>query len=111
MPRTVMLLHIGIFGCSLAGVCGKLAATQPFCSPRFLFFYTASLGILGAYALFWQQMLKRLPLTTAYACRGMSVVWAAGWGWLIFGESLTLKSACAAVLVLAGIRLAVSADG
>ena len=45
-------------------VFSKLAAGEPFLSPRFILYYGLVLLLLGVYALGWQQVIRRLrPLT------------------------------------------------
>ena len=70
-----LLLHIilGIYAGS--SVCSKLAAQQPFLSAAFLLLYGLMLAALVAYAIGWQQVIKHLPLTTAYANKAVTVVW------------------------------------
>lgn len=62
-----LLLHVilGIYAGS--SVCSKLAAQQPFLSAAFIVLYGLMLLALVTYAAGWQQVIKHLPLTTAYA--------------------------------------------
>lgn len=64
-----LLLHVilGIYAGS--SVCSKLAAQQPFLSAAFIVLYGLMLLALVTYAVGWQQVIKHLPLTTAYATR------------------------------------------
>ena len=61
-----LALHALVLFYSLSALCSKKAASYPFASPGWLLFYGAVILILGLYAVFWQQIIKRLPLSTAY---------------------------------------------
>ena len=65
---TVLLaLHILLAVYSLSGVLSKLASGFSFSDIGFYLCYCGILALLGIYAIGWQQIIKRLPLTTAYA--------------------------------------------
>ena len=65
---------------------------------------------MAAYALGWQQVIKRMPLTTAYANRGITVVWGIFWGAVFFGEAVTPFKLVGAALIIVGIVLYSMAD-
>jgi drug/metabolite transporter (DMT)-like permease len=95
---------------SLSAVCAKMAAlSEPFSLPFFAW-YAGVLALLGIYAVVWQQVIKRMPLTTAFANKGVTVVWGFLWGALLFGESIDLKMILGAAVVFCGILLVVHAD-
>ncbi|MBR6356558.1 MAG: transporter, partial [Lachnospiraceae bacterium] len=70
--RTIIILNVLLLVYSLSGVCSKLAAGEAFLSGRFLLFYGIVLFLLAVYAVAWQQIIKRLPLTMAYANKAVS---------------------------------------
>lgn len=102
---TLIALHLLLICYSLSGILSKLAAAQPFLSPKFCLCYGGIIAILGVYALAWQQIIKRLPLTTAFANKAVTVVWGLVWGLLIFRESITPGKLAGAALVVAGVVL------
>lgn len=77
-----LLLHVilGIYAGS--SVCSKPAAQQPFLSAAFIVLYGLMLLALVTYAVGWQQVIKHLPLTTAYANKAVTVVWGILLVWL-----------------------------
>lgn len=95
---------------SFSGICGKLAAQYDFLSFGFIACYAGMVGILGVYAIGWQQVIKRMPLTLAYANRAVTVVWGIVWGALLFSEPLNLFKLVGALVVLAGVALFAYAD-
>ena len=68
------------------------------------------LAALVVYAFGWQQVIKHLPLTTAYANKAITVVWGILLGFLLFGESITLRQFIGAAVIIVGIVLFVRAD-
>ena len=103
--KMYVLLHALMFLFSLSPVCSKLAGRQPFLSLPLFFFYGLVIVILGIYALAWQQVIKRMPLTTAYANKAVTVVWGMVWGMLLFGESITPQKVLGAAVIVAGVVL------
>lgn len=108
--KTYLLLHIILFGFSLSSVCSKTAAKQEFLSFKFILFYGLVLFILFVYAIAWQQVLKRLPLVTAYANKAVTVIWGLVFGLVFFQEKITVQKVIGAVIIILGVYLIVS-DG
>ncbi|MDO4850705.1 MAG: transporter [Actinomycetota bacterium] len=108
--RTLLLLHILLLFYSLADMASKFAAGHGFLSIGFIVFYGLVLVILAGYALGWQQVIKRIPLTTAYANRGITVVWGIFWGAVFFSEAVTPFKLVGAAMIIAGIALFSHAD-
>ncbi len=102
-----LALHAGFFLSSLSGLCAKLAGRQEE-TWKFFAWYMADLALMGIYAVVWQQILKRLPLTVAYANKPVGLIWAMIWGSLIFQERITLKMLAGAAIIFAGIYLVVT---
>lgn len=108
--KSLLLLHILLFIYSLGGICSKTAGLSEFLSVKFLACYAAVIAILGIYALVWQQIIKRMPLTTAYANKAVTIVWGIVWGYVFFGEGITPGKAAGAALIVVGIVLYATAD-
>ncbi len=106
----LFILHIIFVIFSLLSVCSKTAANQEFLSFKFCLFYGLVIFGLFVYALVWQQMLKKLPLVTAYANKAVTVVWGIIWGYVFFGESITVNKLIGAVIVITGVCIVVAAD-
>ena len=103
--KTYLFLHLLLLVYSANGILSKLAARERFLSWPFLLLYAAVIALLGVYALGWQQALKRIPLSNAYANKAVTVVWGCVWGMLVFHEQLSWGKALGGLLVLAGIVL------
>ena len=97
-----VLLQVGLFIFSLGNICSKLAGREEFLSFRFFLFYGLVLVTLAVYAVIWQQVLKHLSLTVAYASKGVLILYGLLWGTLLFGEQIRWNMIFGALLVLAG---------
>ena len=105
-----LLLHVILGVYAGSSVCSKLAARQPFLSAAFILLYGLMLAALVVYAVGWQQVIKHLPLTTAYANKAITVVWGILLGLAVFGEAVTLRQVIGAAIIICGIVLFVRAD-
>lgn len=103
-----MHLLLGFY--SFGGVFSKTAANSPFLSMKFILCYGMVLFILVVYALGWQQIIKRMPLSSAYANKAVTVVWGIFWGIVFFGETLTVGKVVGAAIIVAGIVFYAFAD-
>ena len=81
----------------------KTAALQPSVNMTLLLCYGSELLLLGLYAVAWQQIIKRMPLTVAFASKAVTVVWGIIWGAVIFHEAVTAGKVIGAALIIAGI--------
>lgn len=106
--KVVLCLHILLFVYSLESVCSKMAAAQEMFSFKFFLFYGLVLFLLFFYALAWQRILKYMPLTVAYANKGITIIWGMIWGALLFNEVITVKTIIGGVIILIGIYLVVT---
>lgn len=109
--KTLLLLHLLLMMYSLSGIFSKYAGNSPLFSARFIICYGVVILLLGIYAIGWQQIIKKMPLTTAFANKAVTVVWGIIWGVLFFHESITIGKLVGAGLVIAGVVLYAKADG
>ena len=101
----LIALHVLLLVYSLSGVFSKSAAAQPFMSWQLIALYAGMIVILGIYAIGWQQILKRLPLTVAFANKAITIVWGIVWGVVLFGETITWQMVVGGMIVVAGVVL------
>lgn len=109
--KTIIILHIILAIYSTSTIFSKLASKQEFLSLKFCIYYALIIILLGLYAIGWQQIIKRLPLTTAFANKAVTVVWGIIWGFLFFREPITLGKIIGALMVVGGIIMYAIADG
>ncbi len=99
-----MLLLQGIFFIySLTSVVSKLTSERETGSLEFMILYGLDLVIFGIYALLWQQVIKKLELSVAYANKAVTLLWTLFWGVFIFHEEITVAKTLGILLVMAGI--------
>lgn len=106
--KYVLLLHILLAFYSIGAIFSKMAAGQPMFSFKFFLFYGVVLANLGCYAILWQQILKKIPLTVAYANKAATIVWGLVWGLLFFGELITVGKVIGSMLIIAGVMIVVT---
>ena len=105
-----VFLHILLFFYSISNVCSKAAAKEKFLSPKFILLYACIIAILGVYAIVWQQILKHIPLTTAFCNKAVGIIWGIMWGAVLFGEKIKVNMIIGALVVIAGVIMVVKSD-
>ena len=100
--KQVILLQAVVIIYTVSGVMAKFASGSETVG-RLLLFLGLDVFFLGIYAIFWQQMIKRIPLSVAYANRAMALLWSAVWALIIFGEGISPKQMAGIILVIIGI--------
>ena len=108
--KTMLMLHLMLMIYSSGGICSKLAAGEPFLSLKFCLYYSIIIALLGLYAIGWQQIIKRMPLTTAFANKAVTVVWGLVWGVVYFHEEVTVGKLIGAALVVLGVVIFAKSD-
>lgn len=108
--KSLILLHTLLFVYSMCGIASKTAAQAPFLSGKFIFFYGIVLLGLVVYAVFWQQILKVLPLTTAYVNKAVTIIWGLLWGAVFFGEKVTWNKLLGTVIIILGIYFVITGE-
>ena len=83
----------------------KYASQQGFLSWRYCLGLAGAIGVMGAYAICWQQVLKRIDLSTAYMFKGTSLIFVMLLAFAIFGETITLNNIIGAGVIVLGIVL------
>lgn len=103
-------LHVLLMFYAVGGIFSKSAAEAEFLSVNYLVSYGGVLVILMIYAVFWQIILKKIPLTVAMANKSVTVIWGIIYGVLFFRETITVTNLIGAVVIIAGILIVVDAD-
>lgn len=83
----------------------KYAAQQEFLSVPYCFGLCGTIGVIGLYAICWQQILKRIELSTAYMFKGTSLIFVMLLAFAIFGEAITMMNIIGACVIVLGITL------
>ena len=99
----LLKLQLVIMIYSVSSVIAKIASKQQNFSMSFFVWYGLELFCLGIYAILWQQMIKRIELSKAYANRAMVLGWSLLWAFFLFKEKITLQNIIGVLFVMAGI--------
>lgn len=106
--KDYIFLHSILLLYSLGAIFSKLASANDFLSVRFCLFYGAVLMVLVLYAVLWQQVLKKIPLTTAFANKSITVIWGMILGRILFDEKISIGNMIGSAIILIGIYLVVT---
>ena len=101
----IIFLQFAVMVYSVNTVVAKYVAREPWFSVKFLLLYLLEFAVLGVYAILWQQIIKRVELSVAYANKAMTLLWSLVWGVLLFQEGVTFLKAAGVALVIAGTVL------
>lgn len=85
-----------------------MAGKQELFSIQFFIYIIVSLVLLGVYAIFWQFVLRKFPLSIAFANKAITIIWGIVLGRIIFSEKITINMVVGAVIIVLGIILVVS---
>ena len=111
MLSQYVLISFALLFYSGSSLCIKLASNYPALSVPFILYYGVSVLILISYAVLWQMILKRVDLSKAYAMKPLTMILSMLWGVLLFQETITWNMIVGAVIILLGIRMAVTENG
>lgn len=83
----------------------KFASQQEMMSPKYLLGLGGAICVMGLYAIFWQQILRRIEISTAYMFKGTSLIFVMLLAALLFGETITWTNILGAIIIILGIVL------
>ncbi len=105
-PGKVLTL-CGLIGINMlyacVGICTKMAALQAPMSWPYLLWFCGAVAIIGTYAILWQQVLRRIELSTAYMFKGTTLIFTMLIAALLFGETITIPNIIGSVIIVTGI--------
>ena len=109
ISRIIALLLINLLYASV-GIFTKLASRQEFLSWAYIFSFSGAVAVIGIYAILWQQIIRKIELSTAYMFKGTTIIftmWFAHW---LFGEQITWNNIIGALIIIIGIVLFARGD-
>ncbi len=83
----------------------KYASQQEFMSWNYMLGLLGAIGVMGVYAILWQQVLKRIELSVAYMFKGTSIVFVMLLAYVLFGEQITWNNIVGTIIIIMGIVL------
>lgn len=103
------MIYIVLIGINILYACvsifTKYASQQEFMSLNFMLGVMGAVGVMGLYAVLWQQILKRVELSVAYMFKGTSIIFVMLLACLLFGEQITWNNILGTIIIIAGIVL------
>ena len=90
---------------SFAPIFSKIASKYEFLSWGYLCGFGSTVLVLGVYAVLWQQIIKRVPISNAYMFKGISILFVLLLSHVFFGETITVWNGIGATLIISGIAL------
>jgi len=102
-----VLLYLNFIILSLSFVVANFAGQHELFSLKALSLYSISFLLLGVYAIGWQQILKRIPLSVAIANRPMTTLTGIIWGVFLFSEDVSVRQIIGIFIVFVGVALVV----
>lgn len=101
--------YFSLIGVNLIYACTsiftKMASQQEPMSFPYMLWIAGAVGVMGVYAMLWQQVISRMPLSTAYMFKGTSLVFVLLFSALLFGEAITLNNVVGSAIIVLGIVL------
>jgi len=107
MLKQYIFLYLAFGIDSFATVFGKLASQHETLSLPFIFWYGLDIAVYGVFAILWQQILKKMPLSIAYSNRPIVTILGVIYGVIFFKDRLTVTAVLGIVIIMIGIFLVV----
>lgn len=92
-----------VYACT--SICTKMASWQEMLSWPYFLWIAGAIAVMGLYALLWQQVIARMPLSTAYMFKGTSLIFVLLFSSLLFGEAITINNFIGSAIIILGIVL------
>ena len=100
-----IILLISFLIYSLTGVFTKFASMQEFFSWQYLLLLGGAICVIGVYAILWQQIISRMPVSDAFMWKGTTIIWTMILANVIFGEPVSAHNIIGSAVIIAGITL------
>lgn len=91
-------------------ICTKLVSGYSFLSWQYLLWLCAAVGVMGVYALCWQQIIRRMDISTAYMFKGTALIFTILFSALLFGETISWNNIIGSIIIVGGIVLYAKCD-
>ena len=107
--KNFILIQIANIIFSLASVVTKFVSVvwqeQGMMNIRFVSGVVFYVILLGIYAIFWQKIMKKTDLSSAYLCKGMVIFWSLLWAFLLLDEKITVWNLIGTMLIFVGMTV------
>lgn len=90
---------------SATGIFSKRASQFPPLSLSYIANFSGVLLLLGVYAVMWQIILKRFPLTVAFMWKSVGLIFGLFYSWLFFHEEITMNNIMGIAIIIVGLTV------
>ncbi len=101
--KKYIFLHVCILVYTMSSVMTKYASQYEFLSIEYLCYMAVVFGILGVYAIIWQQAIKPFSPSVAYSNKSVTTIWTLIFSNLLFGEGITLNNIIGVIIIILGV--------
>lgn len=101
----LVVIQMGVILYTGSSICSKMTSFYPAFSFMWLFWIGLEVAALGLYAIFWQQIIKRVDLSVAYANKAFAIFWSTLWAVILFKEKITPANTIGVIFIFLGILL------
>ena len=108
--KMLVIIQLAVCLYTVSGIAAKLASNYEFLSLGFILCYGLEIAVLGIYAIIWQQIIKRVDISIAYANRALAIFWSMLWAFLLFREQITVQNLLGVALIFIGTWVVDSSD-
>lgn len=106
--KDYFFLHCVLLIYSINGIFSKHAAMSDVFSTKFFFYYGLVILNLIIYAVLWQQILRKIPLSAAFSNKSVIIIWGMIWGALFFKERISMQMIIGGVIICIGVYIVVT---
>ena len=93
----INLLYAGV------SIFTKYASQHDFLSWGYIWALVGAVCVMGVYAVLWQQLLKRIPLSLAYMFKGTSLLFVMLFANWLFNEHISCNNVIGSMMIIVGI--------
>lgn len=103
--RRYILVILAILIYSFTGIFTKLASGYEFLSPQYIGCLAGAFGVIGVYAILWQQIIKHIDVGVAYMFKGCGLIFGLLICHYVFDEIISVHNIIGSIIIIGGITL------
>ena len=88
---------------SFTGIFTKLASGYEFLSLQYIGCLIGAFGVIGVYAILWQQIIKHIDVGVAYMFKGCGLIFGLLICHYVFDEFISVHNIIGSIIIIAGI--------
>lgn len=101
--KNFLFLHVCILIYTLTTVTAKVTSQYEFLSVPYIAGYAVMVGILGIYAILWQQAIKPFSAAVSYSNKSFTTIWTLLFSVFLFDEKITVNNIIGTILIISGV--------